>query len=587
MKSLLARLFSHLTTRRRVQLGLILFLVILASVAEAASIGAVIPFLGVLTAPQTVFNHPAVHPIIQGLGLDSADELVLPITLAFASAALFAGAVRLLLLWAMTRWSYATGADLSINIYRRTLYQPYTVHTTRNSSEVIAGISTKVNQVIFNLLQLLNLIGATFILLGILATLLMINTIAALSATIGFTVIYASIMWRIRDRLMVNSTKIAHESNQVIKSLQEGLGGIRDILLNGSQEIYCRQYRNSDLELRIAQGSNSFLSSSPRYFVESVSMLLIALLAYVMAKRSEGLDAAVPILGALALGAQRMLPAMQMGYAAWVSTRGAMESLKDTIELLEQPLPTHAGLPPAKPLDFFEKLELKNVSFKYPSSSDWILREINLKIEKGSRVGVIGVTGTGKSTLLDIVMGLLNPTEGTIIVDHEPISPQNQRHWQACIAHVPQTIYLSDNSVEENIAFGVDIHLIDRHQVHLAAKQANLHETIERWPDGYQTLVGERGVRLSGGQRQRIGIARALYKQAKFIIFDEATSALDRDTEEAVMNSIEALNSNLTIVMIAHRITTLKYCSQILEISNLEVRNLGTYEDCLQHISQA
>jgi len=555
-------------------------------VAEALSIGAVIPFLGVLTAPQTVFNHPAVHPIIQGLGIDTAAQLVLPITLAFASAALVAGAVRLLLLWAMTRWSYATGADLSINIYRRTLYQPYTVHTTRNSSEVIAGISTKVNHVIFNLLQLLNLIGATFILLAIFATLLMINTIAALSAIMGFSVIYASIMWKIRNQLTVNSTKIAHESNQVIKSLQEGLGGIRDILLDGSQDIYCRHYQKSDLELRTAQGSNSFLSSSPRYLVESVSMLLIALLAYVMAKRSEGLDAAVPILGALALGAQRMLPAMQMGYAAWVSIRSSMESLENAIDLLDQPLPAHAGLPRAKPLEFLENLELKNVSFKYPSSSNWILRKVNLKIEKGSRVGVIGVTGTGKSTLLDIVMGLLAPIEGTILVDQEPISPENQRNWQACIAHVPQSIFLTDSSIEENIAFGVDYTLINKEKVRLAAKQANIHQTIEGLPDGYKTLVGERGIRLSGGQRQRIGIARALYKNAKLIIFDEATSALDRDTEAAVMNSIETLNSNLTIVMITHRITTLRYCSQILEISNLGVRNLGTYADCLQHIGQ-
>ena len=581
MTYLLIKLLAHLSVRRRLQLGLLFLTIIVASFAEAVSIGAVIPFLAVLTAPQTVFGHPKAQPIIQVLKLDSASQLVLPLTLAFACAAILAGAVRLLLLWGSTKWSYAAGADLSIEIYRRTLYQPYKVHTARNSSEIISGISSKVNSVIFKLFQVVNLIGALFILLAILTTLLMINPSVAISASIGFGTIYASVMWMIRGKLKTNSDEISRESTQVIKLLQEGLGGIRDILLDGSQAVYCRHYHTADLILREAQGSNSFLGASPRYLVESVSMLLIAVLAYMLNQRSGGLDDAVPVLGALALGAQRMLPAMQMSYAAWVALRGEMTSISDTIELLGQGLPNHAELPPPAPIAFHDRIELNNISFQYSTDDHWVLKKISLQIKKGSKVGFIGVTGSGKSTLLDIVMGLLLPTEGAIILDGRPILTEDLRAWQAGIAHVPQSIFLADGTIEENIAFGVDVNLLDRERVRLAAQQAKIHEYIESCPDGYNSLVGERGIRLSGGQRQRIGIARALYKKAQVIVFDEATSALDLQTEEAVMASIEALNPNLTILMIAHRLTTLSKCSQIIELENGKIRNVGTFSESM------
>jgi len=582
MTELLIRLLDHLSARRRLQLGLLFLLVLLASVTEAISIGAVIPFLAILAAPRSVFGHPSVQPVIQFLEIEAAEQLVLPLTLAFGCAALTAGAVRLLFLWVSTRWSYGAAADLSINIYRRTLYQPYPVHAARNSSEIISGIFGKVNSVSLKLLQVINLIGATFILAGILSMLLLINPGVAIATTIGFTVIYAAIMTVIRGRLNANSIKIARESDQVIKSLQEGLGGIRDILLDGSQAVYCRHYQIADLNLRHAQGSNSFMSSSPRYLVESVSMLLIAYLAYFLAQSGEGIGEAVPVLGALALGAQRMLPAMQMGYAAWVSLRGDLTSISDTIELLDQTLPEYADHPPPTPLSLKDRIEVQNLSFRYSQDGAWILRNINLQIKKGSRVGFIGATGTGKSTFLDIVMGLLTPTEGKLVVDGAAITPESLRRWQAGIAHVPQSIFLSDGSIEQNIAFGIDNSLIDHERVRLAAKQAQLHDYIESCPDGYATFVGERGIRLSGGQRQRIGIARALYKRAHLIIFDEATSALDFQTEKAVIASIEALNPDLTILMVAHRLSTLSKCSQIIELVKGEIYDAGSFDECMR-----
>ena len=555
---------------------------ILASFAEILSIGSVLPFLGVLTAPRHVFEYPAAQPFIQALGLTAPEQLLLPLTIAFGLAALMAGAMRLLLLWASTRLSFATGADLSINIYRRTLYQPYAVHVARNSSEVINGITGKANGVINIIMSALTLISTCIMLSAILIALLSIDPVIALAAFGGFGLIYTFIIRLTRNRLLINSQRIARESTQVIKSLQEGLGGIRDVLIDGSQAAYCQNYHNADKPLRRAQGNNSFIGASPRYAVEAFGMLLIAALAYSLAQQSDGIGKAIPVLGALALGAQRLLPVLQQGYAAWSVIQGGQASLQDALELLDQPLPGYTDQPAAKRLAFQQHINLKQLAFRYSPQTSWVLKNLNLSIAKGNRIGFIGTTGSGKSTLLDIVMGLLHPTEGALEIDGQPITASNGRAWQAHIAHVPQAIFLADSSIEENIAFGVTIDQIDHDRVRQAAHQAQIASIIETWPKQYQTFVGERGIRLSGGQRQRIAIARALYKQADVIIFDEATSALDNETEEAVMQAIEGLSKDLTVLIIAHRLTTLKNCTQIVELGDGGIKRAGTYQEIVR-----
>jgi ABC-type multidrug transport system fused ATPase/permease subunit len=575
----LQNLWRNLSSRRQIQIVLLLVLMIFASLAEVLSIGAVLPFLGVLTAPEQVFDHPSAQPFIQFLGITSATQLLLPLTLAFATAAVLAGGTRLILLWASMRVSYATGADLSYCIYQRTLYQPYTVHVARNSSEVIAGISVKVEVVIYNLLQVLNLISASVLLISILIVLLVIDPLVATTAMCGFLCIYLLIIRITSSRAKANSHRIARNSSQVIKALQEGLGGIRDVLIDGSQATYCQIYRHADLPLRKAQSSNSFISSSPRTCIEALSMALIAGLAYHLSRDAGGFGKAIPILGALALGAQRMLPSMQQAYASWTSLRGAHVSLKDAVDLLNQPLSDYVHQAHHPPVPFKQHIALRQVGFRYTPQSPWVFKNVNLTIPKGSRIGFIGTTGSGKSTLLDIVMSLLSPTEGTFEVDGKPITPANHRAWQAHIAHVPQSIFLTDSSIAENIAFGIPKNQIDLARLRLAAQKAQISEAIESWPQQYNTSVGERGIRLSGGQRQRIGIARALYKQADVIIFDEATSALDNDTERAVMQAIEVLNEDLTVLIIAHRLTTLRNCTQIVELGDRGIARIGTYRD--------
>jgi ATP-binding cassette subfamily B protein len=491
----------------------------------------------------------------------------------------------LLLLWTSTRLSYAAGADLSIKIYRGTLYQPYAVHIARNSSEIIDGISTKTNSAIYLITVTLNLISSTVMLIAILVALLSVEPVIALAAFGGFGLIYVAIIGVTRKRLLINSQTVARESTHVIKSLQEGLGGIRDVLIDGSQAAYCQIYRNADQPLRRAQGNNAFINYGPRYAMEALGMLLIATLAYALAQQVDGIAKAIPILGALALGAQRLLPVLQQAYGSWSSIQGGQASLQDTLELLDQPLPDYVDQPAAKQLPFQHQIAFKQLSFRYSAQEPWVLKDLNLSIPKGSRVGFIGTTGSGKSTLLDIVMGLLQPTDGSLVIDNQAVTPVNHRAWQAHIAHVPQAIYLADSTIEENIAFGVPKEQINIQRVRQAAQQAQIADSIESWPKQYQTFVGERGIRLSGGQRQRIGIARALYKQADVIIFDEATSALDNETEQAVMQSIESLSKDLTLLIIAHRLTTLKNCTQIVELGDGGIQRTGSYSDIVNSVA--
>ena len=580
LPQLLARLWPHISSRRRGQFGFLLVLMLIASFAEILSIGAVLPFLGVLTTPERVFEHSLAQPFIQILGLTEPAQLLLPLTITFGLAAVVAGAMRLLLLWASTRLSFAIGADLSMSIYRRTLYQPYEIHVARNSSGVINGIWSKAKGVIGGVIMpVLTLISASVMLIVILIAMLSVEPLIALATFGGFGLIYVSIIRITRIKKIRNSKAMAHESTQVVKSLQEGLGGIRDVLIDGSQEAYCHIYRKADLPLRRAQGSIHIIANSPRFGMEALGMLLIAVLAYTLAQEADGVAKAIPILGALALGAQRLLPVMQSSYAAWTSIQGVQVSLQDTLDLLDQPFPDYANQPAAKPLPFQQQIKLNQLSFRYSPQTAWVLRNLDLNIAKGSRIGIIGATGSGKSTLLDIVMGLLRPSEGSIEIDGQLVTIENNRAWQAHIAHVPQDIFLADSTIEENIAFSIPKDQIDHERVRQAAQQAQIADSIDTWPKQYQTFVGERGVRLSGGQRQRIGIARALYKQADVIIFDEATSALDNETEQGIMQAIEGLSTELTILIIAHRLSTLRNCTQIVELGGCGILRTGSYQN--------
>ena len=546
------------------------------------SLGAVVPFLSVLSKPESVYENKYFQPFIKIFEIREVSQIELPITILFISLIILSAIVRSILHYAMIRLSFSTGGELSIKIYRHTLYQDYSIHVARNSSEVINGIITKTSTVTKGVISpVLALINTSLTIIGIISVLLFMDTLVTLTVFVGFGGLYLIVMQFTRGLLKKNSQLIADKSNLMVKSLQEGLEGIREVLINNNQKFYLKLYRNSDLQMRHASRRNEFIVSSPRFFMEAIGIILIAIFAFTATIKLGGIDQFLPILGVFVLGAQKLLPAIQKGYAAYSRIKGSKYSLIDVINLLDQPIPDYINLPVPAPNPFNKSIELKNLSFRYSKDSPWILKNINLKIPKGSIIGIIGATGCGKSTLIDVIMGLLSPTSGELRVDNQLINSNNKIAWQAHISNVSQHIYLSDSTIEENIAFGIPNEQIDHQRVQKAAQQAQIAELVEGWENGYQTLVGERGTRLSGGQRQRVGIARAFYKELDVLIFDEATSALDDETELAVMNEIGLFDRELTVFMIAHRLTTLKNCDKILKFEKKYATQILSYDELM------
>lgn len=579
-------LWKYLGKRRRMQFGLLLALMLVAIFAEVISIGAVIPFITALTSPETLFEFAELAPIWKYLNINQPDQLLLPLTLGFIAAALFAAIVRITLLWANMRMTITMGTQLRSDLYTQVLYQPYEYHALHNSSNLISLTTGKVSAVIGSaIMQLLLLVSALLLSLSIILTLLWVNFIVAVTTFVVLGGGYVLAGYLVKQQIRRNSHIISKLQPQSVKCMQEGIGGIRDVIMDSSQPVFSRLYSNIIYRQQKAATQNVFFSELPKPMLELVGISMIALLAYWLQMHTQSAQA-LPILGALALGAQRLLPGLQQIYLAWSKINGNKVVIHDVTQYLQQPMFTsrHASKNEIS-LPFSDNISLEKISFTYAQSQDPVLSNINITIPKGARVGFIGETGSGKSTLLDIIMGLLRPSSGRLMIDGLTIDGQNTGQWQANIAHVPQSIFLSDASLAENIAFGVPAEHINHAQVRLAAQQAQISSHIETLPKGYQTHVGERGIRLSGGQRQRIGIARALYKQAKIIVFDEATSALDTETEQAVIQAIENLSTDLTIMIIAHRLSTLKNCTQVVELGAGRIKRIGSYQSIIHDVA--
>ncbi len=580
---MLKRLWDHLSKRRRRQLALMQLFAVIVSFFEMASLGAVIPFLGVLSDPETIFQSDYMRPFIDFSQITQPSELALPITFIFIFLTMFSAVVRFSFLWALTRLSLQAGADMSIKIYKHTLYQDYAIHVARNSSEIINGIITKTATATKGIIApVLNLISALVTIVGILVVLVAVNISVTLIAFLGFGGLYLLVMNLTRKNLRGNSQSIAEKSDLMVKSLQEGLGGIREVLLNNNQQFYVNLYKTSDLQMRKATWRNELIFSGPRFLMEAVGIGIVALIAYLATLQLGGLTQFLPVLGAFVLGAQKLLPAIQKAYASYSRVKGSAYSLRDVLELLDQPMPDQASISHASPNPFSHSIELKDMSFRYSDASPWVFKDLSLTIPKGAVVGVIGTTGCGKSTLLDVIMGLLTPVSGELLVDNIAIkNTSNQKAWQTHISSVPQDIFLCDGTIEENIAFGIPREAINQSRVKIAAENAQIASLVESWDDQYKTLVGERGIRLSGGQRQRIGVARAFYRQSNLLILDEATSALDDKTELAVMDAIDNFDNDLTVIIIAHRLTTLKNCDMIVRLTSDYQTEIMGYADIM------
>jgi ABC-type multidrug transport system fused ATPase/permease subunit len=535
---------------------------LIGAVAEMVSLAAVLPFLGALLGePSTSCLLP--DPFCD-LGLRE-------IAVAFSIAAVIAALIRALLSWCTHRYTAAIGIDISKTLYARILNQPYEQHIHRNSGDVIAGFG-KVNGVVAKTLgPLLQGLVSIIMAFGILVVLFAIDSTIALVSILFVGSLYVLVSLITRSSLTRNSKTIADNDSLCIRSIQEGLGGIRDIILDNTQGVFIRKYSAEITSMRVAQANNAFVSESPRFFIEAAGMIMIVVIAWGVSQRGEGFKEAIPILGALALGASKLLPALQRIFFAWSSIRGNSKNLVDILELLEQPIANPSSLSERKQSGSDNNspiLRLVNVAYSYTEDKKPVFTDLNIEIQKGDRVGIVGKTGSGKSTLADIAMGLLQPTSGKIYVHGELLTSANRRRWQSLVAHVPQFIYLADTSIAENVAFGVNPADIDLNLVKRVIEQAQLDDVVLNLSGGLNEVIGERGVRLSGGQRQRLGLARALYKKPEFLVLDEATSALDGHTEKNVMDVIEALGGGITIVIIAHRRSTLANCNKIIELDS-------------------
>lgn len=562
-------------------MALVLVLLCVSAAAEVVSLGLVVPFLAVLTNPDQMGMFPALGEVLKYFG-GTADVQFVYLAVAFCSVSIAAAVVRVLTSWMSLRLAAGVGSDLGSQVFRRTLYQPYAWHVAHNTSELISSVA-KVYSVTHGIvIPALHGIVATGLAAAITATLFVINPTVAGGALITFSLLYGGTMLVTRQRLLRNGRIIALNETARIKAMQESFGGIRDIILDSAHPLYHRRFAEIDSRINRAQTNNTLLMMAPRYVIEAVGVLFIVISALWLARSSGSLALAIPTLGALALGAQRILPQMQQIYNSYSAIKGNTAPLHDVLRLLELPADKHVELA-ATTFDRSPEsgalIRMTDVRFRYASAPKDVLRELSLEIPRGARIGIIGQTGSGKSTLVDLLAGLLEPTAGKIVCAGHELHVSSAAPWQARLAHVPQVIYLADASIRENIAFGQAQHEIDESRMEEAAREARLSEFITSLPEGFATRVGERGVQLSGGQRQRIALARALYKRAEVLILDEATSALDHETEQEVMKAIHGIGSQMTIIMIAHRLSTLAACDRIFEIKNGRIARSGTYQE--------
>jgi ABC-type multidrug transport system fused ATPase/permease subunit len=553
-------LFRLLPAARRRQFALTLLLMLAGAAAEMVTIGAALPFLALVADPHSALVPPRLLELLDSVG----GSPVVGAALLLVVAALGSALIRLALTWGSQRFVMAAGHDMAAGVFGRMLRQPYAEQVRRNSSQTLAAIE-KVQGVVFGLLQpaMQGLIGA-FIALCVFALLLRIDAGAAGMAAVSIALAYVAVSLIVRPRLKRNSEALAGTMVERTRTVQEGLGGIRDIILDRSEPLFEAKFAELDSRYRRATAATQFVAAAPRFVVEAAGLVAIAGVTLAMSQEPGGVVKAIPVLGALALGAQRLLPLLQQAYSGWSLASGNYRAFRDVLELMEAPIP-----PPqpaaARPLPFERELAFEGVGFRYPEGRFGLV-DVDLRIRSGEHVGIAGPTGGGKSTLLDLLMGLLEPDCGAILVDGRALDAASRPAWQSGLAHVPQAIYLVDDTIAANIAFPGPADRLDQERLRAAVGAAQLETFLAGLPDGIETRVGERGVRLSGGQRQRIGIARALYRRPRLLILDEATSALDEATEAAVLAALLKQRGGLTLVTVAHRATTLAACDRLIRV---------------------
>jgi len=576
-------IFSFITSSHKKKLFILLVLMVFSSFLEVISIGALFPMLTALTSPEKLNHLFMVEDIF---GRMTQDQAILSMSLLFVFAFSLAAIVRMTLLYIQINLSMAIGVDLCTKVYNFTINSSYE-DIIQKSSSVLISNSQKARDLVSTLIQpTLIIISSSILCFVIVFGMFLLSPAVTLLTLFFYVLLYILIFYGVRKKLSHNAVSYADQMVRSNQLMQEGIGGIREVKLNAHEGTYVELFQSGLSKMQEAAAGNALISQMPRFFIETVSVCILAVSIAVLSSNNISFVDIIPILGVIALAAQRMLPVFQQAYAAVSSIQGSLKSTQDVIYVLKSSSEADQRVVPKTKFSFVDEIEFVNVSYTYPARGSETLKEINLVLRKGEHIGVVGPSGSGKSTLIDVLMGLLEPTTGSVLVDKIPLSQLNYVGWQSLIAHDSQDIFISQATLIENIAFGRFGTEIDRARAIRCAELAGLEASIDLLPLRYETPLGERGINLSGGQRQRIGIARALYKEAELIVLDEATSSLDNDTESKIISEIYSTFSDKTIISIAHRLSSLKNCDRIITVENGYIESIYDYKSLINNLEK-
>lgn len=581
MLDIIRSVASVLTVPERKRALIVLLMSILLGMLEAAGVASIMPFLAVVGNPDIIQRVPPLAWAYETLGFTSTNAFLVALGIASVCVLVFTSMFRLLTNWVQLRFVSMRRHTISRRLLETFLRQPYAFFLNRNSADLSKGILAEANEVINQVLKpLVETISYGVVALALIGFLVYLDPLIALAVAGTLSASYAGVYYAIRGFTRTQGQDRVTANKQRFAAVNEAFGGIKEVKLRGLESFFLKRFDEPSKIFARTQATNAIVSQTPRFIIEAVAFGVIMAVTIVLIATKDDLGSILPLLGAYVLAGYKLLPAMQNVYKGSVTVRfgmGALDSLVSDLALDTAPL-TLSGKR-TTPLVLEQGLRMEAVRYTYPQSEKPAIHDLHLSIPANTTVGFVGSTGAGKSTAVDLILGLLNPTGGRILIDGKAMSEIDPRAWQQAIGYVPQAIYLADASISANIAFGIPEGEVDQAAVERAARAAQLHEFIaNQLPQGYATQVGERGVRLSGGQRQRIGIARALYHDPQILVLDEGTSALDSLTEAAVMESIRGLAHQKTIILIAHRLSTVRECDQIFLMEQGELKGTGSYE---------
>lgn len=583
MFSRIKRLYSLLTNEQRKKLLRLQILVVLMAFAELAGVAAIGPFMAVVGDISQLEGEGTLAQLYEMSGAENPRQFLFWLGLAVLMALTVAAAFSMYTIWRLSLYGSKIGADLSTRLYTHYMSQTWLFHASGTSTQLTNRIAQECNRVTSSVIQPLLKMNAKLTMAFIMSSAIFIfNPLVAISGLIIFGVAYFILFKTVRRQLSRNGKTITRTNQLRFKLMNEGFGGIKDTLLLGRQYNFNKRFETASSRWGRAKGITKGLSEAPRYLMELVAFgSAVVLVLYLLSNYEGNLGAVLPVLSVYALAGFKLLPAFQQIYTSVATVRANIASF-DSIEK-DLAASKYDGV--IKKSDCVSKLipnvsiKLENIDLIYPDKRGKALDGLFITVPVNQVIGLVGSSGSGKSTAVDVLLGLIQPQKGSLKVDGNALNEEKLRAWQNNVGFVPQAIFLSDATIMENIAFGLDPDEISIEKVKKAASMAHLDELLDRLPDGIDTRVGERGIQLSGGQRQRIGIARALYDNADVLVFDEATSALDSITEKLVMDAIHDFSGKKTIILIAHRLTTVKECNRIYLMEAGKVIDEGTFDE--------